>query len=69
VLVTLKSPDDVSSERIIVDPTQMPAKNLSIDWYFPSLDGRLVGVAMSPGGSEDASLYVFEVASGKNWMT
>ncbi|HWY68494.1 MAG TPA: prolyl oligopeptidase family serine peptidase [Terriglobales bacterium] len=65
VLVTLKSPDDVSSERIIVDPAQMPAKNLSIDWYFPSLDGRLVGVAVSPGGSEDASLYVFEVASGK----
>ncbi|HWC18108.1 MAG TPA: prolyl oligopeptidase family serine peptidase, partial [Terriglobales bacterium] len=65
VLVTLKSPDDVSSERILVDPTQMAAKNLSIDWYFPSLDGRLVAVAMSPGGSEDASLYVFEVASGK----
>ncbi|HVH86116.1 MAG TPA: prolyl oligopeptidase family serine peptidase, partial [Terriglobales bacterium] len=65
VLVTLKSPDDPSSDRILVDPTQMPAKNLSIDWYFPSLDGRLVAVAMSPGGSEDASLYVFESASGK----
>jgi len=65
VLVTLKSPDEISSERVIVDPGQMPAKNLSIDWYFPSLDGRFVGVAMSPGGSEDASLYVFEVGSGK----
>lgn len=65
VLVALKSPDDPSSERIIVDPTQMPTKGLSIDWYFPSLDGRLVGVAMSQGGSEDASLYVFEATSQK----
>ena len=65
VLVALKSPDDLTGEHVIVDPVQMPAKNLSIDWYFPSLDGRLVAVAMSPGGSEDASLYVFETASGK----
>ena len=66
MLVALKSPDDPASERVIVDPNLRQAGGLlSIDWYVPSLDGRLVAVAMSQKGSEDSTLYFFDVRTGK----
>ncbi|MFZ0589934.1 MAG: prolyl oligopeptidase family serine peptidase [Bryobacteraceae bacterium] len=66
VLVTFASVDDLSGERVLVDPnTSSKQGRLSIDWFVPSLDGRIVAVAMSEGGSEDASLYVYETASAK----
>ena len=65
-LVTTPSVDDLTGEKVVVDPNQGNAKgSLSIDWYVPSLDGKLVAVAMSEGGSEDASLYFYEAATGK----
>lgn len=36
----------------------------AIDWFSPSLDGRLVAVSLSVGGSEDGTLHVFDVATG-----
>jgi prolyl oligopeptidase len=66
LLVTLSSPDDPGSARVIVDPNALdPSGSTSIDFYSPSLDGKLVAVSLSKGGSEDGSLAVFEVASGK----
>ena len=65
-LVVLKSADDVASERVVVDPNQINAKGTTaIDFYVPSLDGRLVAVSLSENGSEDGSVHVFEVATGK----
>ena len=66
VLVVLNAAADPSSERTIVDPDQINAKvPTAIDWFRPSLDGKLVAVSLSENGSEDGSLHVFEVPSGK----
>jgi prolyl oligopeptidase len=65
-LVTLTSVDDTNSEKVIVDPNQLnPKGTTAIDFYVPSLDGRLVAVSLSDNGSEDGSVHVFEVATGK----
>jgi prolyl oligopeptidase len=65
-LVTLASPDEPGSERAIVDPNQIdPSGSTSMDFYVPSLDGKFVAVSLSKGGSEDGSVAVFEVASGR----
>lgn len=66
MLVRMQSPDNPASERVLVDPNKKNAKgSLAIDWFMPSLDGKLVGVAMSEGGSEDSSLYIFNTESGE----
>jgi len=42
VLVTLRSPNDVKSERTVLDPNQLDSKGgTSMDWYEPSVDGAL----------------------------
>ena len=65
-LVVFSSPENKASERTIVDlNTVESGKVFQASWYKPSPDGRLVGMALSTGGSEDGSLYVFEVATGK----
>ncbi len=65
-LVTTRSLNDLSKERTIVDPNVLNTKGqLAIDWYKPSLDGTLVAVAMSQGGSEDASLFIYDVATAR----
>ncbi|HLK68832.1 MAG TPA: prolyl oligopeptidase family serine peptidase [Bryobacteraceae bacterium] len=65
-LVTLSSPDDPASAHVVVDPNAMdPSGSTAIDFYEPSLDGKLVAVSLSKGGSEDGSVSVFEVATGK----
>jgi prolyl oligopeptidase len=66
LLVTLPSADDPASERVLVDPNAMDAKGgTSMDFYVPSLDGRLVAVSLSEGGSEAGSVHVFDVATGR----
>jgi len=65
-LVTLASADDLSSEKVLVDPNTIDAKGLTaIDWFVPSPDGKLVAVSMSEGGSESGTVHVFDVATGK----
>ena len=62
----MASPDDPASARTIVDPNVIdPTGSTTIDFYEPSLDGKLVAVSLSKGGSEDGSVSVFEVATGK----
>ena len=65
-LVVFHSPDDQASERTVVDlNTLAEGKVFQASWYKPSPDGTLVGMALGTGGSEDAALYVFDAASGK----
>ena len=67
MLVALRSADDPGSERVIVDPNAWNDKgSIAIDFYVPSLDGKLVAVSLSEGGSEDGTAHVFEVATGKD---
>jgi prolyl oligopeptidase len=54
-------------ERLLVDPTRLgsAATHYSIDYFVPSPDGRQVAYGVSPGGSEDSTLGVIDVASGR----
>ncbi len=66
VLVTMRSPNDVKTEKIALDPNQLdPQGDTSIDFYEPSSDGRFIAVSLSEKGSEAGTLYVFESATGR----
>ncbi len=65
-LVALTDLDDPGTERVVVDPDVIdPSGETAIDFFVPSPDGQRVAVSLSEHGSEDGSLHVFEVASGK----
>jgi prolyl oligopeptidase len=55
-------------ERVLVDP-ELDAKRTgvphAINYFVPSWDGKHVAYGVSAGGSEDASLYILDVQSGK----
>ena len=66
MLVVLKSADDPSSERVLVDPNKLdPSGGTEIDFFVASLDGKHVAVSLSKGGSESGDVHVFEVATGQ----
>ncbi len=66
VLVWLKSPNDIKSEKVILDPNQVDrAGGTSIDFYEPSLDGKFVAVSLSESGSEAGTVYVYDAATGE----
>jgi prolyl oligopeptidase len=65
-LLVVFGADDMSGERALVDPNAIdPTGGTAIDWYVPSLDAKLVAVSLSQGGSEDGTLHVYDVATGK----
>ena len=65
-LVVMKGPNAPDKEQIIVDPNVLDkAGGTTIDWYVPSLDGKLAAVSLSSGGSESGTLHVYEVDTGK----
>ena len=62
LLVTLTSVDDLSSERVLLDPNQLdPSGGTTIDFYVASLDGSKVAISISKGGSERGDLYIYDV--------
>ncbi len=66
LLVLLGSVDDTATERVIVDPNALSASgSITIDFYQPSVDGKKLAVSLSANGSEDGTLHVFDVATGK----
>ena len=66
MIVMLPGSGDTAGERVIVDPNQINSRGTTaIDWFVPSRDGRLLAVSMSENGSEDGTLYLFDVATGK----
>jgi prolyl oligopeptidase len=66
VLVAMPKAGDPAGTRVVFDPNASTGKgSRSVDFFSPSLDGRYVAAAVSENGSEDASAYVFEVATGK----
>lgn len=66
MLVALRSANDPGSAKVVFDPNAGSAKgSASIEFYTPSLDGKYVAVAISEGGSEDCSAYVFDAVTGK----
>jgi prolyl oligopeptidase len=66
LLVTLASPDDLKSEKVVLDPNVLDAKGTTaIDWFVPSVDGKHVAVSLSKEGSEDGTLHFYETVTGK----
>jgi prolyl oligopeptidase len=65
-LVSLNPNLSPESERAIVDPNVIDSKGLTaIDFYVPSLDSRYVAVSMSEGGTEEGTVLVYDIQSGK----
>src|SRR5438876_6011115 len=51
--------------RALVDPNGLdPAALITLDWWYPSPDGRLVAYGLSRGGTEMSTLHVIDVATG-----
>jgi prolyl oligopeptidase len=54
-------------DRILVDPNTLAKDGtVALDWWFPSRDGRLMAYGLSKNGSEQSTLYVRDVATGKD---
>ena len=65
VLITLTSPNDLKTERVVLDPNVLSTDgSVAIDWFVPSRDGKLVAVCLSENGSEDGSLHIYDTAQG-----
>lgn len=58
---------DGAADRALVDPTTMKidGQHVSLDWWEPSADGKVVAYGLSRGGSEASTAHVIEVASGR----
>jgi prolyl oligopeptidase len=55
------------ADRVLLDPAALSADGASaLDWYYPSVDGRLLAYGVSEGGTEKSTLRVKDVASGAN---
>jgi prolyl oligopeptidase len=66
MIAVLTGNADPAQARIVVDPNSLnPKGTTAIDWYVPSPDGALLAVSMSDNGSEDGSVHIFAVDSGK----
>ena len=65
MLVVMKSPQDLTTERVVLDPNALDPSGLtSIDFFVVSPDAALVAVSLSKGGREDGDVHVFRVSDG-----
>ena len=65
-LVALPTIADTKGERVVVDPNVIdPSGDVTIDWYVPSRDGKLVAVSLSKGGTEEGTLHVYDATTGR----
>ncbi len=66
MLAVLGNAADPAQARIVLDPNAINSKGTTaIDWFVPSHDGSKVAVSMSDNGSEDGSVHIVDVATGK----
>jgi prolyl oligopeptidase len=63
----LYSRDGTAGEdREVVNPNALnPAGTTALDWYYPSLDGRLLAYGLSENGTEQSVLHVLDVEQGR----
>ncbi|HET7498851.1 MAG TPA: prolyl oligopeptidase family serine peptidase [Candidatus Eisenbacteria bacterium] len=65
-LVAMRSLTDRAGETTVVDPNALDASGgTTIDFYVPSLDGKLAAVSLSKNGTEDGTLHVYETDTGR----
>jgi prolyl oligopeptidase len=66
MVAILDNKADPANAKVVIDPNTInPQGTTAIDWFVPSPQGNLVAASMSDNGSEDGSLHIFDVASGK----
>jgi prolyl oligopeptidase len=66
MIAVLTNGADPALARVIVDPNVINTQGtIAIDWFEPSPDGKMLAVSMSENGSEDGTLHLFAVDSGK----
>lgn len=66
VIVTLDANADPASRKTLIDPNALDSSgHIAVDWYVPSGDGSKVAVSLSKDGSEDGTLHVYDVKTGK----
>ena len=66
VLIRLSSLNPPALWKNVFDPNQYNTNGTTaIDWFVPSLDGKLVAISLSENGSEQGTLHFFDVDSGK----
>ncbi len=66
ILVTLNASADPASRKTVLDPNTLDAGgHTAMDWFTPSFDGSKVAVSLSLNGSEEGTLHVYDVATGK----
>jgi prolyl oligopeptidase len=57
------------ADRVLVDPQKEQDRTgvpHAVNWFVPSWDGQYVAYGMSAGGSEQASLYILDLKTGKH---
>ena len=65
-LILMNGAADPASRRDILNPNVSdPSGHTEIDWYVASPDGSKVAVSLSRNGSEDGTLHILDVATGK----
>jgi prolyl oligopeptidase len=65
-IVLLPSLASVEGMRAVVDPNALDASgHTAVDWFVPSPDGSRIAVSLSQGGSEEGTLHVVDVATGR----
>ena len=66
-LVVRPVDEPAAAARLLVDPAALSADAATaIDWYHPSLDGRLVAYGVSEAGDERSVLRVLDVETRKH---
>ena len=65
-IVLLKTTGSPEGAKVVLDPNVVdPTGGTSMDWYVPSLEGKMIAVSLSTGGSESGTLHVYDVDTGK----
>ncbi len=60
--------DYLGTPRVVLDPnTFSDDGTVAMDWWYPSPDGSLIAYGKSAGGSEKSTLYVRDVATGRDF--
>lgn len=54
-------------ERALINPNTLSQEGIvALDWWYPSNDGKLLAYGLSEKGNEISTLYVMDVATGRN---
>jgi prolyl oligopeptidase len=66
LVVSLKSLDDLKTEKVLFDPNVIdPTGKTTVDFFEPSYDAKYMAIALSKNGSEVGDLHLYQIADGK----